>query len=203
MSVFKEIMAFDALRPHGLGFISSSLHELKAADVVAACHFNSGWLSLNTNGGCCQMATRSHLDQNASATTSLKIGGPINASLFTFFSSHPSADVPVGPPGLPLPKLRWDGSKKDDYVSHLRKSGTAIAECKLLVSTGDPSAAFAKLGEVLIDAAKAAGCKHVDGSSLSRLMPLEGLLPSTLLTSVTSHILTRNVDTCERSSDLQ
>ena len=87
-----------------------------------------------------------------------------------FSAPAATADVPVGPPGLPLPKLHWDGSKKEDYVSHLRASGTALAECERMVSAGDPAAAFAKLGGVLIDAARAAGCKHVSGSRPSRGM---------------------------------
>ena len=109
----------------------------------------------------------------------------------SFSAPTVTADVPDGPPGLLLPKLHWDGSKKDDYVSHLRDSGTALAECERLVSTGDISAAFAKLGEVLIDAAKAAGCKHVDGSRPSRGMRHD------------KPYLTRNVGACERSSDMQ
>ena len=87
-----------------------------------------------------------------------------------FSAPAATADVPVGPPGLPLPKLHWDGSKKEDYVPHLRASGTALAECERMVSAGDPAAAFAKLGGVLIDAARAAGCKHVSGSRPSRGM---------------------------------
>ena len=46
----------------------------------------------------------------------------------------------------------------------------ALAECERMVSAGDPAAAFAKLGGVLIDAARAAGCKHVSGSRPSRGM---------------------------------
>ena len=52
----------------------------------------------------------------------------------------------------------------------LRDSGAALAECGHMVSAGDPAAAFAKLGKVLIHAAKAAGCKHVDGGRPSRGM---------------------------------
>ena len=86
----------------------------------------------------------------------------------SFSAPAVTADVPVEPPGRPLPKLHWNGSKKEDYVSHLRASGTALAECERMVSAGDPAAAFAKLGGVLIDAARAADCKHIGGSRPSR-----------------------------------
>ena len=62
------------------------------------------------------------------------------------------------------------GPKRKIYVSHLRASGTALAECERMVSAGVLAAAFAKLGGVLIDAARAAGCKHVSGSRPSRGM---------------------------------
>ena len=63
----------------------------------------------------------------------------------SFSAPAVTADVPIGPPGRPLPKLHWDGSKREDYVSHLRASGTALAECErhAVVSPGDPAAASA------------------------------------------------------------
>ena len=82
--------------------------------------------------------------------------------------------------------------KKEDYVSHLRASGTALAECERMVSAGDPAAAFAKLGGVLIDAARAAGCKHVSGSRPSRGMRRDK-----------PYFDHANVGACERNSDMQ
>ena len=74
----------------------------------------------------------------------------------------------MGPLATLFPSCIGMDPKKDDYVSHLRDSGTALAECGHMVSAGDPAVAFRKLGEILIDAAKAAGCKHADGGRPSR-----------------------------------
>ena len=60
----------------------------------------------------------------------------------SFSAPAVTADVPVEPPGHPLPKLHWDGSKKDVYVSHLRDSGTALAECGRNAQRWGPCCSF-------------------------------------------------------------
>lgn len=71
-----------------------------------------------------------------------------------------SSDIP----GQPIPSLRWDGSRQSDYVHSLNDSHAQLAECEGLVSSGDVAAAFQKLGDVLVQSAQGAGCKHVTGS---------------------------------------
>ena len=66
--------------------------------------------------------------------------------------------------------MHWDGCIREYDVSHLSDSGTAPAECRDMISAGDPATAFIKLDQVLVDAAKAAGCNHVAGSIPSRSM---------------------------------
>ena len=59
-----------------------------------------------------------------------------------------------------------------------------------MISAGSTAAAFAKLGEVLVDSAKANGHKHVTGGS-----PLCGM-------QLTSHNLIMSKGACELSSGM-
>ena len=71
-----------------------------------------------------------------------------------------SSDIP----GQQIPNLRWDGSKQGDYVCCLNNSSAQLAGCEDMVSSGNVTAAFQKLGDILVESAQAAGCKHETGS---------------------------------------
>ena len=53
-------------------------------------------------------------------------------------------------------------------VRCLNHSGARLAECEDLVSSEDVAAAFQKLGDILVESAQEARCKHVTGSRPSR-----------------------------------
>ena len=78
-----------------------------------------------------------------------------------------------------------------NIIENICDSATALVECRGMVSVGDTAAAFARLRNVLIDAAKAAGCKHIAGGRPSQGMRRD--MP----------YLIRNVGACDLSSDMQ
>ncbi len=79
-------------------------------------------------------------------------------------ASASTADFPASPLAHPLPRLRWDGARQEEYAEQLKVLRPSLRECHASIRRGQLQHAFQQLGDVIQLAAISAGCRHVPNS---------------------------------------